>query len=216
MDRGTWWAIGLQWVGHDWSDLAFIHSMVMWACKLLLPQRYLYFSGHSTSFSEVEKEGHICLIRISIRMDHNPLCACSVAQSCLTLCDPMKCSPPGSAILGVLQERILEWVAISFSWPRDQTCVSCISFRFFTTEPPGKPKCQTKSSSAYEWDSQKTKCWGFFPRDLEAMNLKEWHLDSLLQGLTSLFLQSSLFIEAGAKSLKYTASRVHTGLTHNQ
>ena len=29
----------------------------MWACKLLLPQRYLYFSGHSTSFSEVEKEG---------------------------------------------------------------------------------------------------------------------------------------------------------------
>ena len=33
-----------------------------------------------------------------------------VAQSCLTLCDPMDCSPPGSAVLGVLQARILEWV----------------------------------------------------------------------------------------------------------
>ena len=61
-----------------------------------------------------------------------------------------------------------------------------------------------------------TYCWGFSPRDLEAMNLKEGHLDSLLQGLTSLFLQSSLFIEVGTKSLEYTASRVHTGLTPNQ
>ena len=39
-----------------------------------------------------------------------------VAQSCLTLCDPMDCSPPGSSVHGVSQSRILEWVAISFSW----------------------------------------------------------------------------------------------------
>ena len=38
-----------------------------------------------------------------------------VAKSCLTLCDPMDCSPPGSSICGILQVRILEWVAISFS-----------------------------------------------------------------------------------------------------
>ena len=36
-------------------------------------------------------------------------------QSCLTLCDPMDCSPPGSPIPGILQARTLEWVAISFS-----------------------------------------------------------------------------------------------------
>ena len=36
-------------------------------------------------------------------------------QSCLTLCDPIGCSPPGSPILGILQARTLEWVAISFS-----------------------------------------------------------------------------------------------------
>ena len=38
-----------------------------------------------------------------------------VAQSCLTLCDPMDCSPPGSSVHGILQARILEWVAILFS-----------------------------------------------------------------------------------------------------
>ena len=38
-----------------------------------------------------------------------------VAQSCPTLCDPVDCSPPGSFIHGILQARILEWVAISFS-----------------------------------------------------------------------------------------------------
>ena len=55
--------------------------------------------------------------------------------------------------------------------------------------------------------------WGFSPWDLEATNLKEGHLDSLLQILTSLFLQSSFFIEAETKSLKYAASRAHTELT---
>ena len=48
----------------------------------------------------------------------------------LTLCDPTDCSPPGSSAHGILQARILEWVAISSSggspWPRDQTRVSCI------------------------------------------------------------------------------------------
>ena len=42
----------------------------------------------------------------------------------LTLCDPMDCSPPGSSVQGILQERVLEWVAISSSrdssWPRDR------------------------------------------------------------------------------------------------
>ena len=37
------------------------------------------------------------------------------AQSCLTLCSPMDCSPPGSSVYGIFQARILEWVAISFS-----------------------------------------------------------------------------------------------------
>ena len=59
-----------------------------------------------------------------------------VTQSCVTLCDPMGCSLLGSSVHGILQARILEWVAISFSrgssWPRTQTRVSCIAGRFFT------------------------------------------------------------------------------------
>ena len=57
------------------------------------------------------------------------------AQSCLTLCNPMDCSLPGSSIHGILQARILEWVAISFSrgssQPRDRTKVSRIAGRRF-------------------------------------------------------------------------------------
>ena len=57
-------------------------------------------------------------------------CACSIAQSRLTLCDPMDCSPPGSSVHGISQARILEWVAIFYSRgssrPRDRTHVSCL------------------------------------------------------------------------------------------
>ena len=57
------------------------------------------------------------------------MCVC--AQSYLTLCDTMDCSLPGSSVHGILQARILEWVAISFSrgssQPRDWTCISWIS-----------------------------------------------------------------------------------------
>ena len=59
----------------------------------------------------------------------------SVAQSCLTLCDPMDCIPSGSSIYGILQARILEWVAISFSrgssQSGDRTQVSHIAGRRF-------------------------------------------------------------------------------------
>ena len=47
----------------------------------------------------------------------------SVAQSCLTLCDPVNCSPPGSSVHGILQARILEWVAISFSRGSVYLCI---------------------------------------------------------------------------------------------
>ena len=59
-----------------------------------------------------------------------------VVQLSLTLCDPMDRSPPGSSVRGILQGRILTWVAIPFSTgssqPRDQTQVSRIAGGFFT------------------------------------------------------------------------------------
>ena len=54
-----------------------------------------------------------------------------VSQSCLTLCHPMDCSPPGSSAHGIFQARILEWVATAFSrgssQPRDRTSISYVS-----------------------------------------------------------------------------------------
>ena len=59
-----------------------------------------------------------------------------VAQSCLTLWDPMDCSLPGSSVHGILKARVLQWVAISFSrgsfQTRDRTWVSCIASGHFT------------------------------------------------------------------------------------
>ena len=66
-------------------------------------------------------------------------CFCLVVKSCPTLWDSMDYSPPGSSVHGLLQARILEWVAIpfsrGFSRPRDQTRISwdsCTAGRFFT------------------------------------------------------------------------------------
>ena len=59
-----------------------------------------------------------------------------VSQSCLTLCNSIVCSLPGSSVHGIFQARILEWVAISFSrassQPRDRTQVSYIAGRHLT------------------------------------------------------------------------------------
>ena len=57
-------------------------------------------------------------------------------QSCLTLCNPVDCSLPGSFVHGFPQATILEWFAMpssrASSQPRDQTQISCIAGRFFT------------------------------------------------------------------------------------
>ena len=76
------------------------------------------------------------------------LAVVSVAQSCLTLCDPTGCSPPGSCVYGILQARILEWVDIAFSRgssrPKNWTQVSCIAGKFFTIRATRK-SCSLES-----------------------------------------------------------------------
>ena len=69
--------------------------------------------------------------------------AAKLLQSCLTLCDPMDYIAHQAPLsMGILQARRLEWVAVpssrGSSRPRNQTQVSCIAGRFFTTEPPRK------------------------------------------------------------------------------
>ena len=68
---------------------------------------------------------------------------CVRAQSCLTLCNLIDCSPPGSSARGILQARILEWVVISFSGdlpnPGTEPASPTLAGGFSATEPPGKP-----------------------------------------------------------------------------
>ena len=68
------------------------------------------------------------------------------AQSCLTLCNTMDSSPPASSVHGIFQERILEWVAISYYKGLPDPGIEPMSLAppaleggFFTTEPPGCP-----------------------------------------------------------------------------
>ena len=56
--------------------------------------------------------------------------ACLATQSCMTLRDPLDCSPPGSSVHEITQARIPEWVAMpssrESSWPRNRTRISCV------------------------------------------------------------------------------------------
>ena len=87
-----------------------------------------------------------------------------VTQSYPTLCDPMDCSPPGSSVHEIFQERILEWVAISFSrgssQPRDWSRVSCTAGRFFTDWATrealfGANRCKLKLTQIWSRECQK-------------------------------------------------------------
>ena len=66
-----------------------------------------------------------------------------VAQSCLTLCDPIDCSLPGSSVHGIPQARILEWVAIPFSRGLSNSGIEPRSLALqadsLPSKPPGKP-----------------------------------------------------------------------------
>ena len=98
-----------------------------------------------------------------------------VAQSRPTLCDLVDCSPPGSSVHGILQARILEWVAVSFSRgssrPRDRTQVSCIGGRRFnlwaTRDRPSKHKVN-KEMMAFSNTLDKANLidiyWIFYPQ----------------------------------------------------
>ena len=82
-------------------------------------------------------------------------------QSCLTLRDPVNCSPPGCSVHGILQARRLEWVAITFSREssrfRDWTQYPALQAYSLLSEPPGKPKILAQFSSVAQsylilWD----------------------------------------------------------------
>ena len=73
----------------------------------------------------------------------------SVSQSCLTLCDPMDCNPPGSSVHGILQARTLEWVAISAAVKSLQLCPTLCDP--IDGSPPGSPIPGILQARTLEW-----------------------------------------------------------------
>ena len=114
MDRGAWWAT-VHGVTRRWT----------WINQLGKANSFQPGEGDKLVNSISAKEEALRIKRIRERL---VVFCCLVAQSCLTLRDPIDCSPPGSSVHGILWARILEWVAISFSGgssqPRDQTQAS--------------------------------------------------------------------------------------------
>ena len=84
-----------------------------------------------------------------------------VTQSCLTLCDPMDCSPLGCSVHGIFQARILEWVAISSSrgssQPRDRTPWLSVNSVFCTSCEINVPLASERNC----WPSWNPKKWGY-------------------------------------------------------
>ena len=89
------------------------------------------------------------------------VCVCVCVLSCHILCHPMDCSPAGSTVHGIFQERILEWVP--FSPPRglpnpgielESLMHPALASKFFTTVPPGKPR--VCSIISHSWPQRTT------------------------------------------------------------
>ena len=106
----------------------YVHNFTFSSHRLVSPVSNTWFHLASCSLMCFCSRGNISGLQGQPRMP--PLqWACSVAQSCLTLCNPVDCGPPGSSVHGISHARILEWVARSssrkHSQPRDGTYVSC-------------------------------------------------------------------------------------------
>ena len=131
-------------------------SSVYWAERCLWRRQQLCEGSEATQLRHGWADGRAQTLR-----------CCSVAKSCLSLCDPVVCSTPafpvlhylwswlklcpGSSVRSIFQVKIPEWVAISSfrgsSWPRDRTWVSCVScigrpLHHWTTREALKPRSQ--------------------------------------------------------------------------
>ena len=130
-----------------WPVFSRVPSHSCWGAYFDVSETY---APHSTPTLGIQSEVQERTGHSQADSDHNS----EVAQLCPTRCNPMDCSPPGSSLHGILQARVLEWVAISFSRGssrlRDRTRISCAAGRRFnlwvtslTQLPPLTPSSQS-------------------------------------------------------------------------
>ena len=137
---------------------------MLWKCCTPYASKFGKLShGHRTGkgqFSfQSQRKAKSKNVQTTPQLHSSHMLASEIAQLCPTLCDPMDCNLPGSSVHGILQARILEWVAISFSkgssQPRDWTWVSCLVGRRFnlwaTREVPHASKVMLKILQTSTW-----------------------------------------------------------------
>ena len=128
------WLPSVMYTKYQWGSSIPCYLVNYLEPLILLPGYIRVFSNISLDSQQcVYFDGHICLCQTVFSLLSIYLAAAAAAkllQSCLTLCDPIDGSPPGSPIPGILQARILEWVAISFSnawkWKVKVKSLSCV------------------------------------------------------------------------------------------
>ena len=128
-------------LGNHWSVIHLYFLLFIYYFVFVFSWRYSSFSFLKILFWSIVGLQCCVSFRCTIKWTsythtqthtHVNICAmpCSVAQSHLTLCNPMDCSPPDSFVHGISRGRMLEWVVIlsrgSYR-PRDWTCISLIS-----------------------------------------------------------------------------------------
>ena len=115
-----------------------------------------------------------------------------VVQSCLTLCNPMDCSPPGSSVHGIFQARVLEWVTISFNLPDPgiEPRSHALQADSLPFEPQGKPKQRC---------SKKITCWDTERSQALFLNVhpKKWYKEEKNEGHTKQYPDTSWWLHNG-------------------
>ena len=124
----VWWCFGKTLVRNK-ADLIPCQSLLTLALEKLWNFTFIFYTP--SPWPSFLKVSFICVVQILSYQIHIYMFVCVCAQSCLTLCDSMNCSLPGSTVHGVFQAKILEWAANSYSrgssQPKDWTHVSCVS-----------------------------------------------------------------------------------------
>ena len=118
-NSGRFYFLGLQNHHSDCSHEIKRHLLLVWKCMKNLD------SALKSRDITLPKEDHIVKAmtfpaviyrcELDIKKAEKKKVKVLATQLCPTLCDPMNCSPPGSTVHGILQARIIEWAAISFS-----------------------------------------------------------------------------------------------------
>ena len=156
-----WWteepsglqSMGSQKVRHNWIDLACMYTGV-WHTKKKKKSWLTLANCPSVEWSMMFEKHQGCKFHLLMEPCSTAAAAAKSLQSCLTLCDPIDGNPPGSSVSGILQARILEWVAISFS----NACMHAKSLQSCPTlcdpmdsSPPGSSVHRILQARILEW-----------------------------------------------------------------